>query len=54
MFTKKNDQPIGSMICIPEDDYFRMVRALRMFLDGKQQQSLESLNIRTYKQDIEE
>ena len=49
MFKKEDRLPSGDLICIPEEDYYRMVRALRMFLTGEQQTNFEKLDIRTFK-----
>ena len=49
MFKKEDRKISGDVICIPEEDYYRMVKALRMFLTGAQQDNFEKLEIRTFK-----
>lgn len=46
VFKKEDQLPSGEIVCIPKDDYYKMVRALRMFLTGEQQANFENLEIR--------
>lgn len=43
----------GSVICMPEEEYYKMVRALRMFLDNDQQKSFEALDINAFRHNID-
>lgn len=54
MIKKEIGKPSGNLICIPEEDYYKMVRALRMFLDGEQQKNFEKLEIRAFNYRVEE
>ena len=54
MFKKEDQLPLGEIICMPRDDYYKMVRALRMLLSGEQQGQFTKLGIRVTDDSVED